>query len=101
MTKREIEENRARVVEIRTKELARLQKEEDTIEKFKREREMLKAQNEELQEAVELQKARRASETQRKDQEKLRATDKLKKEMLEKIQITKTGELSLTQSCLL
>jgi hypothetical protein len=96
MTKREIEENRARVYEIRSKELARLQKEENTIEKFKREREMLKALNEELQEAVELQKARRASETQRKDQEKLRATDKLKKEMLEKIQITKTGRLSLT-----
>lgn len=96
MQNRDIEDNRAKIVEVKTKELTELRKEIETVEKFKQEREMLKAENEELQEKLERQIAKRATETQRKDLEKLRATDKLKKEMLEKIQITKTGSALFT-----
>lgn len=76
----------------KTRQFEKLRREIETIEKFKREREMLKAENEELQKKLEDQKAFRVSENQRKDLEKLKATDKLKKEMLEKIQLTKTGK---------
>lgn len=96
MQNRDIEDNRAKIVEVKTKELTELRKEIETVEKFKQEREMLKAENEELQEKLERQIAKRATETQRKDLEKLKATDKLKKEMLEKIQITKTGSALFT-----
>lgn len=65
------------------------------IEEFKRNREVLKAENEELEELLKAQQELRVKEIERKDNEKLRATDKLKKEMLEKIQITKTELFAL------
>ena len=63
------------------------------IEEFKINKEYLKAANEKLYKMVEDLKELTKKEIDRKDNEKLRATDKLKKEMLEKIQITKTGKV--------
>lgn len=75
--------------------LAEKERQLKEVEEFKRNREALKAENEELEELLAAQKELRVKENERKDAEKLRATDKLKKEMLEKIQITKTELFAL------
>lgn len=75
--------------------LAEKEKQLKEVEEFKRNREVLKAENERLEDLLKEQQELRVKEIERKDREKLQATDKLKKEMLEKIQITKTELFAL------
>jgi hypothetical protein len=71
--------------------LDKVRSEFEMIKAFKERKESLMRENEELASRLEEQKVLREEKIKDKEVEKEKATDKLKKEMLEKIQATKTG----------
>lgn len=72
-------------------ELAKKKGMEDMIKRFMEKKEALLDENSMLRDKLQFQKDTRVKRIEEKVLDKEKATDKLKKEMLEKIQVTKTG----------
>lgn len=73
--------------------LDKVRSEFEMIKAFKERKESFMRENDELASKLQEQRLFREEKIKQKEIEKEKATDKLKKEMLEKIQATKTGRV--------
>lgn len=95
---KKMEEEFVKNIQIKNEENDRLNALIDMITKFKANKVKLQKENDDLEKKLENQKALRIQKIEDKKIDKEKATDKLKKEMLEKIQITKTGRSCLSRT---